>query len=97
LGKVINPSLRDPYGFSDVVLRLIATYDRQLSDRKGALVDVDRRLGKLPGVKQAHTIDVNKRRRLIEGLMLDATLPKGIITPELMRFLKHTKRIPAHW
>jgi hypothetical protein len=97
LDQVILPELRGAYGFSDVVLRLIATYDRELSDRKGALAEIDRRMKVLPGVKRSHSIEPGKRTRLIDGLFLEANLPKGNLTPAFFEFLKRTKRIPAHW
>jgi hypothetical protein len=95
--QVIRPELRGAYGFSDVVLRLVATYDRDLSDRKGALVEMDRRMKTLPAVKRSHSVELKKRARLIDGLFLEANLPKGNSTPAFLEFLKTTKRIPSHW
>lgn len=97
LGQVTLPDLRGAYGFGDVVLRLIATYDRDLSDRRGGLASVDDRLGTLPGINRAREIKVSRRARLIAGLFQNAYFPKANLTPGFNAFLKKTGRIPDYW
>jgi hypothetical protein len=97
LGEVMLPNLRGTYAFSDVVLRLIATYDRDLSDRSGAFLDVDRRLGRISALQRSRTNPPKKQTKLITGLLINAKLPRGNLTGGFMNYLKTTNRIPANW
>jgi hypothetical protein len=97
LGQVIRPDLRGTYAFSDVVLRLIATYDRDLSDRNGAILDVDQRLGKISPLQRSRANLAKKRVKLITGLLINARLPRGNLTSDFMEYLRETDRIPANW
>jgi hypothetical protein len=60
LNQVILPDLRGIYAFSDIVLRFIATYDRDLSDRSGALTDIDQRLGSISALQRSRTNEPRK-------------------------------------
>jgi hypothetical protein len=91
------PHLRGAYGFSDIVLRIIATYDRDLSDRRGALVDINSRLGRITGVKLSHTLGKAKHEKLIKGLFQRALMPPPKQTAALLQFLERTGRVPSHW
>jgi hypothetical protein len=97
LNQVMAPDLRGVYAFSDVILRLIATYDRDLSDRKGALVDIERRLGTISPLQRSRTDKPEKRTKLIAGMLTNANLPKGNHTPDFLDYLRRTDRIPAGW
>jgi hypothetical protein len=97
LNQVVTPNLRGVSAFSDVVLRLIATYDRDLSDRKGALCDIDVRLGKLPLTWRGRPVTAKKRQKVITGLLHSATLPTANQTAGFITFLKKTDRIPSTW
>jgi len=97
LGQVMTPDLRGVYAFSDVILRLIATYDRDLSDRRGALADIEKRLGTISPLQRSRTNDPNKRTKLIAGMLTNANLPPGQHTPDFLEYLRRTDRIPASW
>jgi hypothetical protein len=67
---------------------LIATYDRDLSDRAAALKDVDGRLLALQPADRSHSLVVGKRRKKLEGLLTNSRLPSAIFTPGFLKFLK---------
>jgi hypothetical protein len=96
LGQSVDLELRGMYGFSDIVLRIIATYDLDLSDRPGALLEVDRRLGQTAGPARARVDDAKQDKR-INGLLRQASLPSAVHTPAFTKFLKDTGRIPDYW
>ena len=97
LEHLIVPDLRGVSGFSNVVLRLIATYDADLSDRAGALTDIDARLPCIRGGKRSHSIEISKRGKRISGLLLQAGLPTAVHTADFLDFLRRTDRIPDYW
>jgi hypothetical protein len=97
LNQMIALNYRGVSYFSDVILRLIATYDRDLSDRKGALKDIDARLKKLGVEWWARPVNTKKKLRLLDGLMFSANLPKPNYTPDYMGFLSKTNRVPTSW
>jgi hypothetical protein len=97
LDQVMLPDLSGTYAFSDVVLRLIATYDRDLSDRNGAILDIDRRLGTISALQRSRTNLPKKQTKLITGLLINAKLPRGNLTGGFMNYLKTTDRIPTNW
>jgi hypothetical protein len=97
LGQVMLPDLRGTYAFSDVVLRLIATYDRDLSDRNGAFLDIDARLSRISALQRARTNLPDKQKKLITGLLINANLPRGNLTNGFMSYLRETDRIPVNW
>jgi len=97
LGQIIEPDLRGVNSFSNVTLRLIATYDRDLSNRAAALRDVDERLLALLPADRSHSLVAGKRRKKLEGLLTNSRLPTAVFTPGFMKFLKDTNRIPNHW
>jgi hypothetical protein len=86
LGELALPELRGAYGFSDVVLRLIATYDRDLSDRAGALASVSERLGTLPNFRRGREIEAPRRERLIIGLLHNSNFPPANLPLNLWHF-----------
>lgn len=97
LDQIIEPDLRGVNSFSNITLRLIATYDRDLSDRAAALKDVDGRLLTLPPADRSHSLVAGKTKKKLEGLLTNSRLPKAVFTPGFLKFLKDTHRIPNHW
>lgn len=89
-------SLRGMYGFSDVILRLIATHDANLSDRSAALGEVDRRLGKIRGPARSR-VDLDRQQKRIDGLIKRSGFPDAVITGAFKDFLRDTDRIPQYW
>lgn len=83
--------------FSNVILRLIASYDIDLSNRAGALADISNRLNSIPPHKRGHIFSTRTRERRIQGLLQNSGLPKATLTPAFISWLKATNRIPAHW
>jgi hypothetical protein len=92
----IDLDLRGVYGFSYIVLRIIATYDAILSDRRGALKEVERRLGRVAGPARAHAGQQTQTRR-IDDLLRQAFLPRAVHSQSFITDLKGTNRIPAYW
>lgn len=96
LDQNVGLELRGIYGFSDVVLRTIATYDLDLADRPGALCEINRRLGRIGGAARAR-VDEGKQAKRIDGLLRQAFLPSAVQTPAFRQFLKATDRVPDYW
>lgn len=96
LNQTVELDLRGIYGFSDIVLRIIATYDVDLSDRPGALLEVGRRLGRIEGSARAR-VDPEKQKKRIEGLLRQSFLPSAIQTPQFKQYLRDTDKIPNYW
>ena len=96
LDKRIDLDLRGVNGFSNIILRIIATYDTDLSDRESAKSDIQRRLGSIQGAARGH-IDKIKKEKRIRGLLTNANLPFATLTPSFLNFLRSTDRIPDYW
>jgi hypothetical protein len=97
LGSAVVLDLQGIRGFSDVILRLIATYDADLSDRAGALADIKSSLPSISGPDRTHLLDKSKRDRRISGLLRGSRLPHAVLTAEFLAFLRQTNRIPNYW
>lgn len=95
-GQRVALSLRGMYAFSDVILRLIATHDANLSDRQGAFLEVDGRLGKINGAARSR-VDAEKQTKRIDGLLRSAGLPAAVHTTRFKDYLRNTDRIPSYW
>jgi hypothetical protein len=96
LGDPIGLDLRGVYGFSDVVLRIIATYDADLSDRAWALSDLASRIGRIEGRARSR-VPPDKVTRRIAGLLRGAGLPNADHTPRFLQYLRDTDKIPPYW
>ncbi len=96
LNQQIILDLYGIYGFSDIILRIIATYDIDLSDRPGALIEIERRLGRIEGAARAH-VDPDKQKKRIEGMLRQSFIPSAIQTNQFKKYLRDTDRIPPHW
>lgn len=97
LNQVMTVDYRGVSMFSDVILRLIATYDRDFSDRRGALDDISNRLGKVPSLWRGRTVNAKKKQKIVDGLMHNAGMPVPNYTQGFMTWLKQTDRMPAGW
>lgn len=96
LGQKIEFDLRGINGFSNIVLKIIATYDADLSNREGAKKDIHNRLGKIKG-SDRNTHAPEKREKRIRGLLMNSNLPHATLTENFLIFLKNTDRIPSCW
>jgi hypothetical protein len=95
LGAPITLELRGVTGLSDVVLRIIRTYDTELSESTIAESDIKARVKPVPLSRQfAKKGDASRR---IETLVYGSGLPKPQLTPDFIGFLKRQKIIPSFW
>jgi len=95
-GEEIEVRLRGIYGFNDVVLRLIATYDVDLSNRETAKNELLRRLKRLEAHNRAR-LGVEKQEKKIQGMLSTAGFPRANLTPEFRAFLKANEYVPDYW
>jgi hypothetical protein len=98
LGGPIRLELRGVIGLCDVILRIIATYDVDLSDRQLAEQELLLRLKPIPGNRRLiKGVDPQIRERRISELIKEARLPDVNITPQLKALLKDKSIIPSFW
>jgi hypothetical protein len=95
LGSLIELELRGVIGLSDVVLRIIRTYDTELSESVIAESQINARVKPVAPKRQfAKKGDVERR---IETLIYGSRLPRPQITPAFLVFLKRQRVIPNLW
>jgi hypothetical protein len=95
LGDPIALELRGVIGFSDVILKLICTYDADLSESIAAERHVIERITPIPKKTQfakAERIDAR-----IASLVYHGGLPRPSITPRFVALLKKHRLVPAFW
>lgn len=95
LNAPIQLELRGVIGLSDVILRIIATYDGQLASSVLAENEVLRRIA--PVQKKNQLIKATQRDRRILSMVHNAGLPTASITPQFIGFLKNHGVIPKFW
>jgi hypothetical protein len=95
LGGEINLELRGVIGLSDVILRIITTYDAILSESKLAEQELTRRLS--PVTKKNQLVKAAAKDKRILSLIHNSGLPSAILTSNFVKFLQTEKIIPAFW
>lgn len=97
LNQPVKVELRGVIGLCDVILRIMTTYDAELSDRGVALVEFDDRTPPLPARLNLPPGDPRKRLERIQSLIGAGRFPKAAITTELIDHMKATNKLPAYW
>jgi hypothetical protein len=95
LGQPVKLELRGVIGLSDVVLRLIRSYDAELCDSVVAEEQIKLRVKPIPTKRQFAKKGASERR--IENLIYGSGLPKPVLTPSFISFLKHANIVPHFW
>jgi hypothetical protein len=95
LGKKIELELRGVIGLSDVILRIITTYDAQLSETVLAERELTNRISPVEAKRQFVKAAVRDKR--IASLIPNTGLPAATLTPKFMSFLQKEKIVPAFW
>jgi len=95
LGDPIKLELRGVIGLSDVVLRIIRTYDAELSESVIAEGQIKSRVKPVPSRRQFAKKGDSERR--IESLVYGSGLPKPQLTPRFIAFLKRENLVPNFW
>jgi hypothetical protein len=95
LGKKIELELRGVIGLSDVILRIITTYDAQLSE---TLLAERELIDRVPPVQaKNHLVKAAARDRRITSILHNSGLPKATLTPKFVKFLQNEKLVPSFW
>jgi len=97
LGGRVKVELRGVTGLCNVILRIMTTYDAELSDRQVALNEVNARTATLNSRLRMPPSEPSKRAERIQGLLHAGSLPTAVATPALIDHLKVTGKIPAFW
>ena len=95
LGDEIKLELRGVIGFSDVILRIITTYDAHLSESTLAENEVASRI--LPVAKKDQFVKAEHKDRRILKMVHNAGLPTATLTPAFVSLLQLKRVIPAFW
>lgn len=96
-GDPVKLSLRGVIGFTDILLRIIATYDVEFSEYRIAEAELRERFPTaIAGTWYRHTTDTKRRRQVAKKLDFDGTLPKVIPTPAFIQLLKDLGAIPSY-
>ena len=95
LGKKIELELRGVIGLSDLVLRVITTYDAQLSETAMAERELTNRISPVGAKRQF--VKAAARDRRIASLIHNSGLPAATLTPKFVSFLQKEKLVPAFW
>ena len=95
LNAPIQLELRGVIGLSDVILRIISTYDAQLASSVLAENEVLRRL--MPVQKKDQLIKATQRDKRILRMVHNAGLPAASVTSHFVLFLKSHGVIPKFW
>ncbi|MGM4889909.1 hypothetical protein [Tardiphaga sp. 11_C7_N12_6] len=95
VGDKIALELRGVIGLSDVILRIITTYDTILSESMLAEQAI---LGRIvPVTKKDQLVKSNAKNRKISARIHNSGLPEAVLTPAFLAFLRREKIIPAFW
>lgn len=97
LGQAVKVELRGVIGLCDVILRIMTTYDAELSDRRIAEIEFDERTPALSASVKMPPGDPKKQVAKIQGLISVGRFPKAVITPALKQHLKATGKLPPYW
>jgi hypothetical protein len=97
LGQEVKIELRGVIGLCDVILRIMTTYDAELSDRRVAEIEFDERTPPLSGKLIMPPSDPVRRDAKIQALVTAGRFPKAVITPALKQHLKDSGKLPAFW
>jgi hypothetical protein len=95
LNDPIKLELRGVIGLSDVILRIISTYDAELAASALAEHEVLRRLS--PVQKKDQLIKAAHRDKRILRMVHNSGLPAANVTAQFVGFLKHNGIIPKFW
>jgi hypothetical protein len=87
--------LRGVIGLSDVVLRLIRTFDAELSESAIAESEVKLRVKPIPTKTQFAKKGASEN--IIDKLIYGSGLPRPKLTQPFISFLKREKIVPHFW
>jgi hypothetical protein len=93
LAKPIKRELRGGIGFSDVILRIIRTYDAELSESALAEKQIKARVQSIPA--KGRFIKKGDSERRITKLIYRSGLPSPTLTAPFIQFLKSERIIPT--
>jgi hypothetical protein len=95
LGQKIKLKLRGVIGLSDVILRILTTYDAEVSESTAAEKQVISRV--TPVKKKDQLIKVGQKNKKIVSTVHHSGLPSPSLTPQFISFLQAHFLIPAFW
>jgi hypothetical protein len=96
LNSLIRLELRGVIGLSDIVLRIISTYDAALSESAAAESELIGRVSPVLPRYQLARADSKVESR-VGRLVYKAGFPRPVVTPALIALLKKNKTIPHFW
>jgi hypothetical protein len=95
LGDEVRLELRGVIGLSDVILRIISTYDGQLCESDLAEREIVDRVE--PVQKKSQFVKARLRDKRIAAMFRNCGLPGVTITSDLVELLRRKNTIPAFW
>ncbi|WP_322994245.1 hypothetical protein [Castellaniella sp.] len=97
LNEDINLSIRGVIGFTDILMRIICTYDVEFSEYPIAVAELQERYPvQIPGIWLRHDTEIKRMKQIAKKLDRDGTLPRATPTEDFASLLREKRIIPSY-